>query len=328
MSKHRMTGLGLLLVAALLLAGCNFPGYQAAQGDPVATSAAATIAAALELTRLAVTLQPPTLVPTMAIPTAVPATPTPAPPTVPPATVTPSTPCNAASFISDVTYPDNTSVVVGASFTKIWRLKNVGTCTWTSGYKLAFDGGDRMSAPDTVTLTSGTVPPGGTVDVSVDLKAPADTGTYQGNYRLKEPGGALFGIGPSATSFFWVKIKAVSAASVKPDLVVKSIQLDPVEPYESQSVSVSVKIENQGGETAKDFTVKWWPGEGYASPACTWDVDDLDPDDDQTLNCTYGGYPSWYPSINTKAEVDTGDDVVESDDGNNVRLKEVMVLDF
>ena len=128
MSKHWMTGLGLLLVAALLLAGCNFPGYQAAQGDPVATSAAATIAAALELTRLAVTLEPPTLVPTMAIPTAVPATPTPAPPTVPPATVTPSTPCNAASFISDVTYPDNTSVVVGASFTKIWRLKNVGTC--------------------------------------------------------------------------------------------------------------------------------------------------------------------------------------------------------
>ncbi len=328
MSKHRMTGLGLLLVAALLLAACNFPGYQSAPGDPVATSAAATIAAALELTRLAVTLEPPTLVPTQAPPTPVPASPTPAPPTAVPPTVTPSTPCNAASFVSDVTYPDNTSVVVGASFTKTWRLKNVGTCTWTSGYKLAFDGGDRMSAPDTVTLTSGTVPPGGTVDVSVDLKAPADTGTYQGNYRLKEPGGALFGIGPSASNYFWVKIKAVSAASLKPDLVVKSINLDPVEPYESQSVSVSVKIKNQGGATAEDFTVKWWPGEGYASPACTWDVDDLDPDDDQTLNCTYGGYPSFYASINTKAEVDTGDDVDESDEGNNVRLKEVKVLDF
>lgn len=328
MSKHRMTGLCLLLVAALLLAACNFPGYQSAPGDPVATSAAATIAAALELTRLAVTLEPPTLAPTQAPPTPVPASPTPAPPTAVPPTVTPSTPCNAAAFVSDVTYPDNTSVVVGASFTKIWRLKNVGTCTWTSGYKLAFDGGDRMSAPDTVTLTSGTVAPGSTVDVSVDLKAPADTGTYQGNYRLREPGGVLFGIGPSATSFFWVKIKAVSAASLKPDLVVKSINLDPVEPYESQSVSVSVKIKNQGGATAEDFTVKWWPGEGYASPACTWDVDDLDPDDDQTLNCTYGGYPSFYASINTKAEVDTGDDVDESDEGNNVRLKEVKVLDF
>lgn len=330
MHKHRMTGLGLLLVAALLLAACNFPGYQ--QGDPVATSAAATIAAALELTQLAVTLQPPTmpptLVPTQAPPTEVLASPTPAPPTAPPATVTPSTPCNAASFVADVNYPDNTSVVVGSSFTKTWRLKNVGTCTWTSGYKLVFDGGDRMNAPDSVTLTSGTVAPGSTVDISVDLKAPADTGTYQGNYRLKEPGGVLFGIGPSAANYFWVKIKAVSAASLKPDLVVKSITLDPAVPYKSQSVSIKVKIENQGGETAEDFTVKWWPTEFFASAACTWDVDDLDSGDDQTLSCTYGGYPSWYGSINTKAEVDTGDDVDESNEGNNVRLKEIKVLDF
>ena len=326
MSKHRMTGLGLLLVAALLLAACNFPGYQSAPGDPVATSAAATIAAALELTRLAVTLEPPALAPTQAPPTPVPASPTPAPPTAVPPTVTPSTPCNAASFVSDVTYPDNTSVVVGASFTKTWRLKNVGTCTWTSGYKLAFDGGDRMSAPDTVTLTSGTVPPGGTVDASVDLKAPADTGTYQGNYRLREPGGALFGIGASATSFFWVKIKAVSAASLEPDLVVKSISLDPAVPIKGQPVSISVKIENQGGVIAEDFTVEWWAGENAPSPSCSWDVEDLDPDDDQTLNCNYPGYPSWYSSINTKAEVDTDDDVDESDESNNIRLKEIQVL--
>jgi hypothetical protein len=231
-------------------------------------------------------------------------------------------------FVADVTIPDGTVLNTNQAFTETWRLKNVGTCTWTSGYKLVFDGGDRMSAPDYVTLTSGTVSPGSTVDISVDLKAPADTGTYQGNYRLKEPGGVLFGIGASASGYFWVKIKAVSAASLKPDLVVKSITLDPAEPYESQSVSVRVKIENQGGDVAEDFTVKWWPGEGYASPACTWDVDDLEPADDQTLNCTYGGYPSWYPSINTKAEVDTGDDVDESDEGNNIRLKEVKVLDF
>ncbi len=138
----------------------------------------------------------------------------------------------------------------------------------------------------------------------------------------------LFGIGPSASNYFWVKIKAVTAASLKPDLVVRSINLDPAEPYKSQSIAVKVKIENQGGAIAEDFTVKWWPGEGYASAACTWDVDDLEPDDDQTLSCNYGGYPSWYPSINTKAEVDTGDDVDESNEGNNVRLKEVKVLDF
>src|SRR5215204_1683580 len=48
---------------------------------------------------------------------------------VPP--VQPSTRCDAAAFITDVTYPDGTSLGVGVSFTKIWRIKNVGTCTWT-----------------------------------------------------------------------------------------------------------------------------------------------------------------------------------------------------
>ncbi|MCJ7513004.1 MAG: NBR1-Ig-like domain-containing protein [Anaerolineales bacterium] len=325
MKKPSMSAVSLLVVAMLLLAACNFPGYQAAQGDPVATSAAATVDAALQLTQLAVTLVPPTLVPTVPPPTEVLASPTPPPPTAVPPTATPSTPCNAASFVTDVNYPDSTQVVVNTNFTKTWRLKNVGTCSWTSGYKLVFDSGDRMGAPDSVTLTSGTVAPGSTVDVSVDLTAPNSSGTYQGNFRLKEPGGVLFGIGPSAANSFWVKIKAVTAASIKPDLVVKSITLDPESPFMSQSVSVSVKIKNQGGEIAKDFTVKWWPGESYPSAACSWDVDDLEPDDDQTLNCTYVGYPSWYSSINTKAEVDTDDDVDESDEGNNVRMKEVVV---
>jgi hypothetical protein len=329
MSTRALLAVSLLVVLSLLLGACNFPGYQAAQGDPVATSAAATIAAAFELTRLAVTLAPPTLPPTtVAPPTEVPASPTTAPPTAVPATATPSIPCNAASFVSDVTYPDNTQVVVNNNFKKTWRLKNMGTCTWTSGYKLVFDSGDRMNAPDSVTLTSGSVGPGSTVDASVDLTAPGSTGTYQGNFKLKEPGGALFGIGPTANGSFWVKIKAVTAASVEPDLVVSKISLDPDTPFESQSVDIEVKIENQGGAVAEDFTVKWWPGKDYPSPACTWDVDDLDPGEDSTLHCTYGGYPSWYASIETKAEVDTGDDVDEGDETNNVRLKTVEVKDM
>jgi hypothetical protein len=107
-----------------------------------------------------------------------------------------------------VTIADDSSVFTGAEFTKTWRLRNSGTCTWTSGYQLVFDHGDRMSAPDAVMVTSGSVPPGSTVDVSVTLKAPSDAGTYQGYFKLRNPSGVLFGIGADDQTAFWVKIKA------------------------------------------------------------------------------------------------------------------------
>ena len=132
------------------------------------------------------------------------------PPPPPPPTTVP-TPCNWASFVSDITYPDGTGVTVGNGFVKTWRLKNIGTCTWTSGYSLIFDHGDRMSAPDAVTLTGGTIPPGGTVDASVSLVALGAPGTYQGYFRLKAPDGSIFGIGSSASTAFWAKIEAVPA---------------------------------------------------------------------------------------------------------------------
>lgn len=142
-------------------------------------------------------------------------------------TLTPQ-PCDAAAFVKDVTYSDGAEVFGGAAFTKTWRLKNVGTCTWTSGYKLIFDSGDRMSAPDSVTLTGGTVPPGATVDVSVDLKAPSEQGTYQGYFRIRNPSGVVFGIGPAASGAFWVKIKAVKLILLMPTLhIIPIVTLGP-----------------------------------------------------------------------------------------------------
>jgi hypothetical protein len=49
----------------------------------------------------------------------------------PPLSPVPVSRCDAAAFVSDVTYPDGSDVTLGSTFTKIWRLKNVGTCTWT-----------------------------------------------------------------------------------------------------------------------------------------------------------------------------------------------------
>ena len=53
--------------------------------------------------------------------------------------------CPAATFVADVTIPDGTYINPGASFTKIWRLKNTGTCAWTTQFALAADCRDRGS---------------------------------------------------------------------------------------------------------------------------------------------------------------------------------------
>jgi LysM repeat protein len=120
-----------------------------------------------------------------------------------PGTPVPTTPaptaCNRMQFVADVTVPDGQTVTGGSTFTKTWRLRNTGTCTWSTGYLVTWASGERMAAPDTVQLTATDVAPNGTVDVSVNLQAPATAGTYQANFRLRAPDGTVFGN-------FWVRV--------------------------------------------------------------------------------------------------------------------------
>jgi len=119
---------------------------------------------------------------------------------------TPSDPsCNLASFVLDVTVPDDTPFFVNKPFTKIWRLKNVGTCTWTPAYQLVFDSGYRMSGTLAQPLTNSSVAPGDTVEISVDLIAPSLAGTYRSNWKIQTPSGETFAL---SSGPFWVQIKA------------------------------------------------------------------------------------------------------------------------
>jgi hypothetical protein len=95
----------------------------------------------------------------------------------------------------------------GQVFTKTWRLKNIGTCSWNSSYMLVFDHGDGLgvTAGYTQSLTAGVVNNGQSVDLTVNMTAPASSGTYTGYWRLRDPGGVLFGI-DTATQWFIVKI--------------------------------------------------------------------------------------------------------------------------
>ncbi len=205
---------GLILILIIGLVGCNLPGNQVIPAPPEAafTQAAETVAA--DLTQAAVQASPTPNLPTNTpIPTNT-FTPTPTNTPVSTATKTPI-PCNLASFITDVTYPDNTHVAPKQAFAKTWRIRNIGSCSWTSSYLLIFDHQDGMGVTTGYTqpLTSGVVNPGQMVDLTVHLTAPAAPGTYTGYWRLRDPGGVVFGITPAGGTFL-VKIIVVSSTSI------------------------------------------------------------------------------------------------------------------
>lgn len=127
-------------------------------------------------------------------------------PTLSPTPVPTPVPPDWVVFVQDVTIPDGTALVGGEPFTKIWRLMNAGSRTWTVDYDLIFLSGDRMSAAAAVAMPR-TVRPGETVDVAVRLIAPAAPGTYRGNWILRNASGGIFGVGNEANRPFWVEIK-------------------------------------------------------------------------------------------------------------------------
>ena len=106
-------------------------------------------------------------------------------------TATPE-PCTYnASYVTDVTIPDGMRIGPAQSFTKVWQIRNTGTCPWEPGTVLVFNEGNHMSGPDTVALPA--LSPGDTTDVAVQLFSPTPPGTYKGIWMFKRPQGDFFG---------------------------------------------------------------------------------------------------------------------------------------
>jgi hypothetical protein len=101
------------------------------------------------------------------------------------------TSCNSSAYVSDVTISDGTEFAPGATFTKTWKFANTGSCTWSSSYSIAFVSGNDMDGSDTEIDQS--VSSGSTAEISVDLTAPEDVGTYTGYWSLADESGTIFG---------------------------------------------------------------------------------------------------------------------------------------
>lgn len=123
--------------------------------------------------------------------------------------------CDSAQFIADVTIPDGTRMGPGLAFTKTWRLKNIGTCTWTTSYGLVFSSGAQMGGPSLLNLST-SVPPGQTVDLSVNLAAPSTVGHYIGYWKLSNASGVVFGLGLNADKAWWVEINVAGSPPPPP----------------------------------------------------------------------------------------------------------------
>jgi len=161
---------------------------------------------------------------------------TPPPPFTPTPTPTVYVPCSDSStFVSDVTIPDGTPIESGKTFDKTWRLRNDGTCTWDTRYQFVFLGGSQLGGQSPTSLTQ-SVAPGGTVDITVHMVAPDNTGTYRSEWQMRNPGGQNFGVVVHAL------IQVVPSSSALP--VITRFDVTPSTITEGQSATLRWEYSN------------------------------------------------------------------------------------
>lgn len=101
-------------------------------------------------------------------------------------------PCVVGSRnLGDVTIPDNSVIQPGTSFQKTWQVQNTGTCIWISSYGLVNINNTLLGAqsPSSVPNTA----PQQIVNISVNMVAPQQPGTYRSVWQMRAPNGYNFG---------------------------------------------------------------------------------------------------------------------------------------
>lgn len=223
--RYKFIWIFLILLSALLVSCGLTPGTRDAgqNAQQIYTQAAETVLARLTAQPTSAATETSAGNPPAATATLPPAPATPTPTLEPTPTLLPSPtatlaptptatpvpiPCDRARFVADVTIPDGSVFLPGADFVKTWRIRNAGSCTWTTGYDIVFQYGDRMSAPRAIPLP-GRVAPNETVDISVELTAPDEPGSYRGYWAMRNQQGVMFAAGKDGDVPFWVDIEVI-----------------------------------------------------------------------------------------------------------------------
>ena len=133
---------------------------------------------------------------------------------------------------------------------------------------------------------------------------------------------------PSSSAASSPASSGASSATAKPDLYVSEFALTPNPPTKGNNVHVRLGVYNQGNAAVSTpFTVEWYAGSNYATPACTWTVDSLAARGGRILECDKSdAWASHYASIATRVKVDSGNTVSESDESNNIKDTTIQVM--
>jgi len=113
------------------------------------------------------------------------ATPTPSLAT---ATATPTlspAPCNLAQ---DLLPAQVSTRSPGEPFAHIWRLRNIGSCTWSSNYAITWTSGELYASPLRIEIGA-SVSPGEVVELNVPMLAPEIIGDYLSVWAFVNPQG-------------------------------------------------------------------------------------------------------------------------------------------
>jgi hypothetical protein len=105
-----------------------------------------------------------------------------------------------------------------------------------------------------------------------------------------------------------------------PDLTIVNMDV-PTSIMAGNSVTVKVRVKNQGSGDAGSFTVHWWVD---SELDCTWSVDALAAGASKTLTCSYN-FPNSGNHI-AKSMVDAVGTVNEGNESNNISQESVQVL--
>ena len=241
-------------LTALVLSACSALGQEA----PTATLAPNTDTPAPTVTQAIIATEPQATIAETA--TIDPALPTataeiPASPTIDPARPTNAPDCtNSASFVADVTIPDNTEVDGGATFVKTWRISNTGTCIWGPDYTITHYSDERMGAPASVVL--GVTYPGQTLDISLSLTAPNSVGAHRANFVIKNPKGLIMKVNDDSRLWLIIQVKNPAAPTVAPTVLI---------PTATQGAAV-VQPTNTTASTSAG-------GAGFATVTCGFSID-------------------------------------------------------
>ena len=229
-----------------------------------------------------------------------------------------------ATFVTDVTIPDNMPLAPGTEFVKTWRMRNSGTCDWGSGVEFVFVDGERMGGPASVNVPE--TPGGSTIDISVTLQAPPEAGTYSGIWRMRAPDGNDFGDQPyvliavPTTAALTPSATPTTTATPRPDLDITLISGN-LELLVGERLKLRVTIRNKGTRATDQLAlIRADLGAGVeiqgSMPTVSAGGEKV-----VSLSHSFDTPTDFYISI----VVDPDDEIVEEDEANNSERVAVTV---